>query len=156
MTQRQWGDVLAPFGVHFEQFSPFLAHILKTMAQILKTMAQILKNMAQRAFQGQGVPPFLEQFLRLWRPRCRKSVETTAPGKSTEKREAKSSNSIVFWKVGHAIRTRRRGPNTLFPFIFVDKKPPNDLKKLPKIDEHQRKIEAMGTNFHFFWSQTKT
>ena len=44
MTQRQWGDVLAPFGVHFEHFSPFLAQILKTMAQILKTMAQVWKK----------------------------------------------------------------------------------------------------------------
>jgi len=55
--------------------------------------------------------------------------------KNTKQCWAKSPNSTVFWKVGHVIRPRLCSPNTLFTFLcFCPKQPPNDFKKLPKID----------------------
>ena len=71
MSWRQLGVILAPCWINFEHFSPFLAQILKNMAQILKNRAHCYFAPPQGASK---VPPFLDPFLRLWRPRRPKSA----------------------------------------------------------------------------------
>ena len=71
--------------------------------------------------------------------KCLKS----GPLKKQQKSIGKIQNSIVFWKVGHAIRPRLCSPNTLFTFLcFCPKQQPNDLKTVPKIDTNPSKSDA--------------
>ncbi len=63
---------------HFEQFSRFLAQILKTMAQVLKEMAQILKTMAQiweKTFSGSRMVTLLGPIFEAFGGRGAEKVE---------------------------------------------------------------------------------
>ncbi len=123
MTERRLGVILPPFWDTFRCFSNFFASLgadPEDFGADPEDFGADLETSVQGASKSAS---FSEPFLRLWRPRPPKSVKKKYPGKTLEKERQNLNKNVVFWKVGHAIRTRLRSPNTLFPFlVFLEKK----------------------------------